>query len=501
MIGKSQFLTLGTLTLAALPVFLLITAPPALGQGEAVLHNFCSRPKCSDGSSPDSRLTFDGAGNLYGTTIGGGRKSFGTVFELSPKAGGGWKEIVLHNLCSVRNCADGGQPIQSGVTFDKAGNIYGTAAEGGANDYGVVFELSPAGTIWRETTLYNFTGGPDGSIPFNGLIIDAAGNLYGTTYSSGGGNGVVFELSPSGGGWTYQAIYSGADGYASLTMDAAGNIYGASLSTVFELSPNGSGGWNPTVLHTFTGAPRDGSTADGTPVLDQTGNLYGTTRTGGVHDSGTIYKLSRGKKGTWREEILYSFNGTSCKKCAYDPFAGIIFDAAGNIYGTTIGGGKYGAGTVFELVAPVGSNAYKEKVLWNFSGVDGNYPLENLIQDSAGNLYGTTQYGGLYGDGVVYEVNPSAVATTTTLTSSPNPSTYGEEVTFAAMVTPAPPDGEIATFMEGSTVLGTGSLTGGSATFTTSALAVGISRITAAYGGDLNFESSTSDKLGQVVKN
>ena len=191
-----------------------------------------------------------------------------------------------------------GEPLQSGVIFDNAGNLYGTAG-GGANGDGAVFKLSRIGTLWKETTLYSFTGGADGSAPLNGLIMDPAGNLYGTTSNGGGGNGVVFELSPSGGGWTYQVIYSGADGYASLAMDAAGNIYGATFSTVFELSPNGNGGWNPTILHTFTGPPGDGSTADGTPVLDQAGNLYGTTRTGGVHNSGDGLQAE-----SWRERNL-----------------------------------------------------------------------------------------------------------------------------------------------------------------------------------------------------
>jgi uncharacterized repeat protein (TIGR03803 family) len=496
MLGKRQPVTLRAVTLAVLSALLLIAARSAQAQGEAVLYNFCSKKNCIDGAGPDSRLTFDGAGNLYGTTINGGHALNGAVFELSPNGSGGWKETVIYSFCSHGFCA--GEPLQSGVIFDNAGNLYGTAG-GGANGDGAVFKLSRIGTLWKETTLYSFTGGADGSAPLNGLIMDPAGNLYGTTSNGGGGNGVVFELSPSGGGWTYQVIYSGADGYASLAMDAAGNIYGATFSTVFELSPNGNGGWNPTILHTFTGPPGDGSTADGTPVLDQAGNLYGTTRTGGVHNSGTVYKLSPGENGTWTEEILYSFRGTGCKTCAYDPFAGVVFDPAGNLYGTTLGGGKYGAGTVFELAAPVGAGSYTEKVLWSFNVTDGNYPLESLILDRAGNLYGTAGYGGLYNGGVVYEVNPSAAATMTTLTSSPNPSTYGKEVTFAAMVTPAPPDRERVTFMEGSTVLGTRSLTGGSATFTTLALPVGTSKITAVYGGDLNFEGSTSNKVNQVV--
>jgi uncharacterized repeat protein (TIGR03803 family) len=142
----------------------------------------------------------------------------------------------------------------------------------------------------------------------NGLIKDSAGNLYGTTLENGPLSGTVFELSPSGGGWTQRVIYS-APTSTGLTMDAAGNIYGATTSTVFELSPNGNGGWNPTVIHTFGGYPYDGSGAEGTPVLDQAGNLYGTTYEGGAYNRGTVYKLSPGEHGKWMEEVLYSLRG------------------------------------------------------------------------------------------------------------------------------------------------------------------------------------------------
>jgi uncharacterized repeat protein (TIGR03803 family) len=402
------------------------------------------------------------------------------------------------------------------------GNIYGTAQFGGANGYGVVFELSPAGTNWTETVLYSFAGGTDASYPMNGLIFDPAGNLYGITQNGGGGNtGTVFELSPSGGGWTEQVIYNIPDGNnspgtAGLTMDAAGNIFGVSgflPGIVFELSPNGSGGWNPNAIHTFAGPPKDGELPDSTLVLDKAGNLYGTTVLGGAHgvpaqSGGTVYELSPGKNGKWTEKILYSFKGLvgGVRQDGREPYAGIVFDASGNIYGTTAAGGMYADyGTVFELLA----GSHEEKVLWNFNGTDGRLPFESLILDSAGNLYGTTELGGSgecypydVGCGVVFEVNPSGTptSTTTALTSSPNPSTYGESVTFTAMVTPAPPDGEAVSFTKGKTVLGTGTLSGGSASFTTSALPVGTTTVTAVYGGDGNFDPSTSNKLKQVVK-
>jgi uncharacterized repeat protein (TIGR03803 family) len=179
------------------------------------------------------------------------------------------------------------------VIFDSAGNLYGTAYNGGANEYGVVFELIPVGGSWTETVLYNFGSYPgDAGNPVNGLIMDTAGNLYGATYSGGDGNGTVFELGPYGGGWTEQGHLRLRllPTWAGLTMDAAENIFGKTYSTVFELSPNGEGGWNPTVIHTFTGSPihtftgspKDAYGAFGTPVLDKAGNLYGTTEGDGA---------------------------------------------------------------------------------------------------------------------------------------------------------------------------------------------------------------------------
>ncbi|MGC1788118.1 MAG: choice-of-anchor tandem repeat GloVer-containing protein [Terriglobales bacterium] len=407
------------LALAVLSAVLLITAHTAQAQTETAIFSFCSYPEspvtgCTDGEGSVSSLTFDRAGNLYGTSRNGGLLGAGTVFELSPNGSGGWYETVLYNFTGSQ---DGGTPY-SNVVFDSLGNLYGTTENGGNNTCsgypgcGVVYELSPNGTNWTETVLYSFTGGTDGSLPFAGLIFDAKGNLFGTTAYE---NGTVFELSPSGGGWTEKTIYQSASGYAGLTMDAAGNLYGVGQSTVFELSPNGSGGWNPTVIYTFANARDDGSQPQGTLVFGKAGNLFGTTLYGGARlHYGTVYELSPGQSG-WTEKILYSFRDNGIQ--GYYPVAGVVLDAAGNIYGTTSAGGVplNGAtpGTVFEIVAPVGKGRqYKEKVLWSFTGYDGFDPWASMVLDSAGNLYGTTVEGGYwYGSsgnccGTVFKVTP-----------------------------------------------------------------------------------------------
>ena len=391
-----------TTTILSLVIFsaLLLTAVrPAQAQTETVLYNFSGG---SDGAYPEWSLTSDSAGNFYGTTYAGGF-GFGTVFELSPNGAGAWNETVLYSFTGGE---DGANPSSS-VIFDKTGHLYGTASAGGANNLGVIFKLSPKQSGWKEAVLHSFAGGTDGEFPVSGLIFDPAGNLYGTTYN-GWGLATIFEMSPSGHGWTEQVIYTVETSGAGLTMDAAGNIFSVSYSTVFELSPNGAGGWTPTILHTFTGYPKDGYFAATTPALDQAGNLYGTTVEGGPSNLGTVYKLSPGKNGKWTEKILHSFRGG---KGASSPAAGLVFDAAGNIYGTTLLGGKHDWGTVFELTAPTGKGGYQEKILWSFTGSDGLGPYAGVTLDSAGNLYGATYKGGTtyeddYGVGVLFEITP-----------------------------------------------------------------------------------------------
>ncbi|MGB8889401.1 MAG: choice-of-anchor tandem repeat GloVer-containing protein [Candidatus Korobacteraceae bacterium] len=409
---------------------------------ETILHSF--NDNGSDGYFPFASLISDAAGNLYGTTEGGGIHSCngfasdcGTVFELSPRQGGGWSEKVLHSF----NGTDGANP-EASLIFDAAGNLYGTTASGGIhacnghpNNCGTVFKLSPnSHGGWTESVLHSFGNGADGIYPVAGLIFDAAGNLYGTTENGGvhncnGGSycGTVFELSPNqGGGWTEKVLHSfgnGTDGYgpeAGVVFDAAGNLYGTTENggihnrgTVFEMSPRGGGGWSETVLHSF-GNGEDGIYPVAGLIFDAAGNLYGTTEEGGIGREcpyggcGTVFELTPTEGGGWTEKNLHNF-GVEERDGTY-PSAGLIFDAAGNLYGTTGIGGAYcsiGCGTVFELT-PTGGGDWIETVLHSFgNGTDGYYPYSSLILDAAGNLYGTTEDGGIHGVyGIVFEITP-----------------------------------------------------------------------------------------------
>jgi len=497
MIGK-RFPISSALTVVLLAASVLMAGRPAQAQSQTVLYSFCSAGiSCPDGEDASSSLIADGAGNFYGTTQSGGIGAGygqGTVFEISPDGNGGWKETVLYAFSGE---ADGGEPV-SPVMFDSQGNLYGTAQNGGAHNYGVVFKLTPTGKTWTETVLYSFAGGSDGENPEAGLIMDSQGNLYGTS------DLCAFELSPSGGSWTLQAIYElGGGTRAALTMDPAGNLFGVNyFSDVFEISPNGSGGWKPaTIIHTFTGASGDGYYPEGTPVLDKAGNLYGTTTNGGASNSGTVYELSPGSGGAWSEQILHSFGGSTSD--GEEPWAGVVLDAAGNIYGTTpFSHPDYTAGIVFELMPQVGTGTYQEKVLWTFNFTNGADPIGGVILDGSGNLYGTTSSYGALNGGNVYRLNMHVVSTTTAFASSLNPSFYGQPVTFTATVTSKlgpPPDGETVTFMQGPSALGTGTLSAGSATFTTSTLRAGHLSVAAVYYGDAKFNVSHSQPLTQQV--
>ena len=243
---------------------------------------------------------FDRAGNLYGTTLEGGAHRQGNVFELTRSSGGGWTATSIADF----NGLSGPILPESGVTLDAAGNLYGTSAAGGERDYGTVYRLAPSGSGWTETVLYAFQDGTDGGIPIGGVVFDNAGNLYGTTIIGGSSAaGTIFELSPSQGNWAFSVIYSFVStAYQpgprdALVMDAAGNLYGTtnsagafSYGNVFRLSP-GPQHWTYTDLHDFSSGD-DGAFPIGGVSIDSNGNLYGTASAGGQNNEGTVWEIT-----------------------------------------------------------------------------------------------------------------------------------------------------------------------------------------------------------------
>lgn len=373
----------------------ILGARPAQTQTQTLLYEFQGSP---DGATPEGNL-IPYKGHLYGVTAAGGTGDSGTVFELSPNGTGGWNEAVLYNFCFRPSCIDGSIPTLAYVIFDSHGNMYGTTWTGGLNNHGVVWELSRSQAHWKETVLYRFRHGNGVS----GLVMDSSGNLYGCTYD-GPRASTVFELSPSQGGWTEKTILKIDETYSGLAIDGAGNLFGSTLSYVFELSPNGSGGWSGSIIHNFK-ANEDGEFE--IPTLDSAGNIYGTTESGGQTDQGAVWRLTPVKSGSsnksWTEQLIYSFKGT--QKDGSFPYGGVVLDAAGNIYGTTLGGGVEERGTVYEL-SPVSGGKYSETFLWGFNITDGASPDASLILDSSGNLYGTALAGGSNSAGVVFELTP-----------------------------------------------------------------------------------------------
>jgi uncharacterized repeat protein (TIGR03803 family) len=391
-------------------------------QQEKVLHSFMNNGV--DGALPNTNLVFDKAGNLYGAADEGGRFNRGVVFELKASPEGVWSESILHNFGD--GSRDGMNPYGN-ILLDASGNIYGTASYGGLNGGGTAFELIPqAAGGWGEVILHNFTTrGSDGEYPDTGLIADSQGNLYGGTLRGGlaancggFGCGIVFELvRDAGGKWTEKILhdFSGVNGDGNgpqynLAFDPSGNLYGTTLSggsfgggMVFELTPTAKGLWVETKVHSFEGGSGDGYYPNAGLTLDASGNLYGTTSLGGAYNHGTVFKLMPGIGGEWATKVLYSFGASATD--GVDPMAGVIFGAVGNLYGNTSGGGTSGYGTVFEL-APNGDGTWTEIILHSFTGTDGNYPAASLAVDGRGNIYGTTEEGGTNLVGTVFEIIP-----------------------------------------------------------------------------------------------
>ena len=369
---------------------------------QTILHNFSPPPV---GNGTESSLAFDSAGNLYGTSYNGGANNLGVVFKLSPTG----LESVVHNFAGG---ADGSYP-SSGVAIDAAGNLYGATSNGGSNGFGVAYKLSPTGA---ETILHSFAGGSDGANPSGAVVLDAAGNVFGTTSEGGSAEGafdagVVYKLDPSGNETILHSFAAGTDGanpIAGLTIDSQGNLYGTTVGggslfsgVVFKVTAAGK----ETVLYTFTGGA-DGSYA-AAPLTLANGNLYGTTESGGS-GHGVIFTLNSSLKQT----VLYTFTGGSD---GGSPSSGVVFDKKGNLYGTTPEGGPGGFGVVYTL-APAG----QETVLYGFSAsasVQGQNSDGGVIFGVNGHLFGATLAGGPAGTGVIYEV--SGVGEETVLYSFP----------------------------------------------------------------------------------
>ncbi|MGD0989732.1 MAG: choice-of-anchor tandem repeat GloVer-containing protein [Candidatus Sulfotelmatobacter sp.] len=379
--------------------FTLSLSSSAQAQTFAIIHNFAG----SDGDAPLAGLAMDAEQNLYGTASSGGQYGGGVVFKAT-RAG---KEMVMH---SFGKAADGSSP-EGSLILDASGNLYGTTFSGGTAGAGTVFKISTKG---KESILYSFAGGADGANPVSGLAMDASGNLYGTTSAGGAYSaGTVFEVSASG---QHTVLYSfgsiandGTDPVAGVTLDTQGNLYGTaaagglySYGTVFELSPSGSN-WTENILHNFE-LQDDGGTPYAGLIFDHSGNLYGAATQGGAGGSdggGTVFELTP-SGGSWTFSVIYSLTGWGIS----GTFRDLLFDAStGVIYATTHCDGDYDAGTVYELKPSAGTWSYTE--LYTFTGgTDGYYVFSNLVMDKGGNLYGTTNTGGANGYGEIFKVKP-----------------------------------------------------------------------------------------------
>ncbi len=407
--------------LASAVVFaLIVLATPAQAQTYSMLHSFTHG---ADGAFPIAGLTMDAAGNLYGTAYYGGSAPncfyCGTVFKLAPK-GSGWIFTTLYSF----NGQDGALP-GARVIFGPGGSLYGTTVYGGTGHCpGTVFSLRPqaracqtASCPWAETVLYNFcSNNPYDGWDANDIAFDPAGNLYGTT-SQGGptGHGVVYELTPSNGSWTETVIYGVPNGsgvpYSGVILDQTGNLYGTGYigdsGTVYELT---TPGWGYQLLHQFSIG--DGFDPFGGLIFDKSGNLYGGTLCGGSSGEGTVYEMSP-SNGAWTLTTLYNFTTGDPNYCG-GPYASLVMDAAGNLYGTTHSGGAYKYGSVFKLTPSNGGWTYTSLHDFCAGGPpcsDGAYPFSNVVFDSKGNLYGTASQGGAYGSGeyeggVVWKITP-----------------------------------------------------------------------------------------------
>jgi len=394
----------------------MIATRPAQAQTFSVLHYFTGG---SDGGNPTSGLTVGGAGTLYGTAAEG-QGQFGAAFKLTQRASG-WTLDPLHEFTGG---SDGAYP-QSGMVIGPNGALYGTT-NAGAFGVGTVYELRPPSTAcktaicyWNETTLHGFTGNTgDGGFPgYGNVTFDRAGNMYGTTTLNGTSDcGVVWQLAPSGGGWTESVLYNftgGMDGCnpeSGVTFDAAGNLYGVTscillcngTGTIYQLVPS-SGGWAENTLVVLNGTT--GTHPFGTLITDDSGNFYGSATEDGPNGGGTVFELSP-SNGGWTFSLVYAFS-------LCNPIAGVTLGPDGNLYGVCEAGGANAGGWVFQMPRTCNQTCTPTD-LHDFNATEGANPEGPVVFDASGNLYGTTFeggigdcIGGMHGCGVVWELTPN----------------------------------------------------------------------------------------------
>ena len=399
----------------------------AHGSRLKTVYSFCSLSNCTDGYSPLAGVLQDASGNLYGTTEVGGAHNDGVVFEIVPNHRA-WTYKVLHSFCY--GCGDGTNPVAR-LILDVNGNLYGTTAQSGPTGCGTAFMLAPGhgGSKWKETTIYAASCAPFGNNILTGLAYKGAASgapydgvspLYGTTVSGGTGYGTVYSIVPKDGGWKETDLYAFCPGGTSgcndgrspgdLIVDDGGNLYGNTNSggsngggTIYELEPAaGKKPWTEHILYDFCAAANcaDGGNPTGAPVMDSSGNLFGTA----ADAMGVVFELK--KKGkAWDESVLYTFCSQQNCDDGEVPAAGVILDGAGNLYGTTMLGGGGGSGEVFRLHGNTLRTLYSFCSSGNCAG--GSAPLAPLIIGASGKLYGTASQGGNGSDGgTVFELKP-----------------------------------------------------------------------------------------------
>ncbi|MBZ5570866.1 MAG: hypothetical protein LAO09_03180 [Acidobacteriia bacterium] len=395
----------------AVASLILLSATLAWSGSYKVLHDFSGRLA----KIPSSGLVLDAKGNAYGTTAEGGFHAGkgGTVYQLSPQTG--------FNIIYGFSGPDGMTP-RGNLAIDADGNLYGTTVSGGGNKTGcngagcgTVFRLSPPtnGGTWTQTVLYSFKGGDDGANPQAGVVVDSAGNLYGTAMNGGTNDfGTVFQLAPGPNDtWVENLVhtFAGNEGglpQGGLIFDAAGNLYGTSGATVFEITPTG-GGWSFIPLYFFNPRNGDAAGAETGVIFDANGNLFGTSSFGGAFNLGTVFELTQ-SQGSWTEAIIHSFAGGSD---GAKPESGLVLDSAGNLYGTTFAGGGNGCsgngcGTLFELIPGQGGQWTERR--FSFPGGVPNRGVQPASTPllAGGHIYGTTSAGGSEGAGVAFRIIP-----------------------------------------------------------------------------------------------